>query len=721
MPYGNVVLVETYFSNEEAHFVHLSSLRCNHVFNKGLTMNDIHKDVKDFEAAGAETGVLENTLGIASYDEILTREELSNIFTLLIEEFNVDFSQFKLTTVVRQVHRLMGVNELDTLDSYYELLRNNSDALVALKNALLVNVSSFFRDTDAFEQLGKSVIAKLLQKTSEDHTIRIWSVGCSTGEEAISIAIQFFEEMEVLNIKRQIRIFATDVDDEALKIAKQGIYPSSITNDVPQHILLKYFEKDGDSYLIKSAVRRSILFARHNIMKDPAFSKLDLISCRNTLIYFIPSMQRQILSVLTCALKDYGYLFTGMSESVHGFSYYYDVVHDRSRLYCKTKRPSLKYTNTHSHLASNPFTGHSQQFRSSLYNLENNASGTVEHEQLLSYVIQSSINPQLLSVWMPPSVLIDSHGRVVYIYGDIAPFVSKVSSGRVMNYYKSFLRKSLAVVVENAIERAIETNEIIQLQNIQLSANSPSDLDKNPSLSEKGIVSENIDIRVDTLASNDFDEMFSVVTFSNYRVNSDVVLDEFKPVHREKILEYSKALKRIEVLEHELQQSREYLKLTVEELEVTNEELQTSNEELLSANEELQSMNEELNELNGDYQDQISTLETSNQDNLQLLNAANLAVIFLDIDLKIKGFTAEAGQYFNIVTQDVGRPLHHFSHQLSITELPAQLDEVLAGSTVKLTTTLANNENRQVHICLRPYKVEEKVMGVVITIYPLEF
>lgn len=664
-------------------------------------------------------------------------QNLSALFDLLQKHFGIDFSDYKLTTVTRQLQRRMAAKGVQSLESYLSVLRKNPSELEKLRCSLLIGVTRFFRDSAAFAALETKVVPDIIKASGDTETIRVWSLGCSSGEEPYSIAITFYEQMERLGIYRDIRIFATDADDMAIAKASAGVYPKSIIEDVSKERLDRYFIEHDDHFAVCSKVRRSVLFARHNIITDPPFSNLDLVTCRNMLIYFVPQMQRRVLSSITFSLKKDGFLFVGSSETLGNLSYHYQTLDERQRLYRKIKN-SQPSTASKFESGVMPDRGLALPVGRIAPSRTAQVTKPAPTPGNLPFVVHSNIVKHLLNVWMPPSMLIDSGGQAVYVYGDASRFAKKLGGGRISSDYKSMLREPLVQAVSNAIERAKRTQDLVVFRDIQLVRETPDsgqgyEYPSEPQVHrlEEQIDSgslevEFVDLRVEHLCYADFKESLFVVTFMNYRHGSgESQSTEMSALDQgEKFSEYYHSLKRIEELEGELYKSQDNLQVTVEELETTNEELQASNEELMSANEELQSTNEELHSLNeelytvnSEYQEKISQLSLLNDDYNNILNATRLAIILLDEVMIIRKFTREMTRYFSILDGDIGRPVHHFSHILEMPNLVADIARVFESNQstqaqARLKEPLQTSDTRAdaaiylsdlVNIDIRPY------------------
>jgi two-component system, chemotaxis family, CheB/CheR fusion protein len=588
-------------------------------------------------------------LHLASNEDVL-----QNIFILLKRRSEIDFSEYKQSTVARRIERRLGLNNITSLSDYYDYLQTNPREISILAKELLIGVTRFFRDQDVFTFLTKNTIPSLVRARRNDEPLRVWIAGCSTGEEAYSIAMLLIETMDALGYSRPIKIFATDIDASAITAASAGVYAATSAQEIGEERLQRFFVKTGEEYTISQRVRQMVVFAVHNLIKDPPFSNMDLVTCRNTLIYLQKTAQRRALSVLHFALRPEGVLLLGQSESLAELQSYFTVIENRHKIFRKThdtripidldnrERPSR-----HLHITPN--------VAPLLKQTRNN-----EVRQLSVLAGQA-----LIEKFAPAAIVLNEQKELVHTYGDTGDYLRKLQPGRVSMRVQDLIEPCLSVAITTAINRAQEQKTSITYQDVLLdTATTKRTLTlhvwpiENKSAPENGFViafvpDHDIDSNADTSAAG-------IITFS----------------------ERDHARQRIADLEQELQNHRESLQTTVEELETTNEELQSANEELMAANEELQSTNEELQSVNEElytvnteYQDKIQELVQINSDLDNLMRLTKLATVFLDKGLRVRRYTPAAAQFINLLPMDLDRPFSHISHQFT-SDLNLKIQEV---------------------------------------------
>jgi two-component system, chemotaxis family, CheB/CheR fusion protein len=586
-------------------------------------------------------------------DTILTDEDgLTRIFSLLRERHKIDFTYYKPSTVVRRIERRMTVNQMHELQDYVKFLQSYPREVSALYRELLIGVTSFFRDTDAYKLLEDKWLPELLREMPAGQ-IRFWVTACSTGEEAYSLAILCRECLEKIGISRDVKIFATDIDEEAILHAGGGIYPESITADLSPNLLSKYFYRKEDGFFhISRTIREMVVFAKHNIIKDPPFTHISLVSCRNLLIYLQPVLQRKVLELMNFSLLPKGILFLGSSETIGDMTDYFEAVDHRWKLY-QSKGRALKAAGRHTGEALfTPAARHRMPVMGRLPNLRQH-----EEERVSERVLQA-----IATDFFTCAFIVNDQMELQHILGEAEGFL-RFPPGKVLNDIAKIAVKDLAIPLSTGIQKVLKTREEIRYSNIRLKR-------------EEGKI-QTVQMRLKPLPEKrNQDSMVMVFieeakeTADNRKQTTTTTFDIGK-----------EAEQRILDLEQELQFSRENLQATIEELETSNEELQATNEELLasneelqSTNEELQSVNEELYTVNAEYQKKIIELTELNNDINNLLSSSDIAKIFLDENLDIRMFTHRIHDVFKVLDSDIGRPFSHISHTL---DHPALMDDIL--------------------------------------------
>jgi len=611
-------------------------------------------------------------------------KQFKTVFSLLKAQSGVDFSNYKQSTVVRRVKRRLSINQIESFKDYVKYLHQNPKEVETLYKELLIGVTRFFRDPEAFQVLKEKVLPEIFKSNSS--VIRAWVGGCSTGEEAYSIAMLFREYMEENNDYRSVKIFATDIDKNALEFASNGRFPENIAADLTPERLQKFFIKKGDVFQVAKAVREMVIFASHNILKDPPFNKIDFLSCRNLLIYLQPKMQHNVLSFFNFALKEDGFLFLGSSETVGGYANLFSPFNTKWRVYrCRGRYIPLP----------------NESFQITPVHMRRSAPGVVgqpEQVETKAGKRMDSVVEALMQRYVPPSVIIDEQRRLLHVLGDVNKFV-KFKPGKTSLNISGLVREDLAMAVETGVNRVLRENKETAYTDIKLED------DESPRY---------IDLIV-TPYEQDGERLVLVVfedTKRTYTPDTEVTPYEHD----------AQSEQRIKDLESELQYTKENLQATIEEVETTNEELQATNEELLSANEELQSTNEELQSVNeelitvnAEYQSKIQELSELNNDMNNLLSSTNIGVVFLDNDLRVRKFTPAVREQVHLMDFDIGRPITHISVNLEYNELEEDCVSVLK-SFVPVKKEVRGKSGKTYYMRIFPYVTQDKsIKGVVLT------
>lgn len=621
-----------------------------------------------------KSSIIENILE-RNYDS-LTK------ITLILRDFcGIDFSYYKGNTIIRRLERRVSINRCGSLDEYLILLSESDKEKDALFRDLLIGVTRFFRDHEAFNTISEEVIPKLLQQKGK--SIRIWSAGCSTGEEVYSLAMLIAEKIESMKVEVEVKIFATDIDRQALTIAGQGFYPDNIMADVDAILLNKYFNRVEGGYLVKENIRRMIVFATHNLLKDPPFSKLDILICRNLFIYLKSDIQVRLLSMFYYSLSPGGYLFMGSSETIGDMSEAFVPVDLKNKIYKYKEGFKPEFKKELSPMMTNGLSVNEVQTYS------NRFSPNIKSERLLE---------KILPIYMPPSIIIDSNDNILQIIGDVNKFTS-INSGKFSQNLFSILPESLGLYVSSFIRRLRKTRQSIRSENFM----------EIKDLSTYRLKLEGHCIETDK-------NIYYIIVF----IFDDLLINKSKNIGS--VILNEDFNERITSLEHELQLSREALQATIEELETSNEELQSSNEELIasneelqSTNEELQSVNEELYTVNSEFQLKIDELERLNNDMSNLINNTEVGALYLDRNLCIRKITASISKITNILPADVGRPISHIS-SFSYSE-PIMKDIMKVTESLQIIENEYKDDNGNYYLVrTRPYRVDNNAVdGILIT------
>jgi chemotaxis methyl-accepting protein methylase/signal transduction histidine kinase/chemotaxis response regulator CheB len=592
-------------------------------------------------------------------------DTLVRILGMLGAQTGVDFTLYKPSTVVRRIERRMGINQLQTLADYVQYLQQSPREVTALYKDLLIGVTKFFRDTEAFALLESKVLPELLAKHADTKTVRIWVAGCSTGEEAYSIAILVRELVARLGKPYDVKIFATDIDREAIEVASAGSYPPNISAEVSEERLRAFFTERNGFFQVNRDIREMVVFAPQNLLKDPPFTKMDLVSCRNMLIYLQPALQRRILSLFSFALQEGGYLLLGSSETVGDLSQIFEAVDAKWKLFARQPGATLA---PESALLLPP--GRERLLRSH-FTPPLLRAAAAPPRSVEDGLIQD-VQARLIAEYAPFCMVVDETGNLMHSFG-AAPAFLRLPPGRVSLSLSRLLPKELSLAFSTAQHRVLKERAPVVYHNVRLGG------------AEDPV---GYNLRVEPLPVNADRQLLLLVHLTPV---DNAVPDDDSPQRSYDCQKDQN--QRIADLELELQMTRENLQATVEELETSNEELQATNEELLAANEELQSTNEELQSVNeelytvnAEYQSKIGELTELNADMDNLLSSSEIGTLFLDGQLRIRKFTNAIGRELNLLPHDVGRPASDLGHPLlkeSVADFQAALRDESHDRTVR--------------------------------------
>jgi two-component system, chemotaxis family, CheB/CheR fusion protein len=616
---------------------------------------------------------------------------LSRIFSILRDTSKVDFTFYKPSTVVRRIKRRMTINQIHELRDYVRYLESYPQEAANLYRELLTGVTSFFRDEEAFEVLGEKWLPAVFERAVGDE-VRLWVAGCSTGEEAYSLAILCCECMEKLGKAVDVKIFATDVDRSPINQASNGVFTESLVADISPQRLSKYFIRKQDSFEIARNVREMIVFAQHNLIKDPPFTNIDLVTCRNLLIYLQPMLQRKVLEMFNFSLKGGGLLFLGTSETTGEMSEYFEALHHKWKIY--RSRGKRKLTGSISDLAG-PFdaTARLTHMRGEG---QRHTLRPHEEERILERFLQG-----ISGDYIPFAVVVNASMELRHIVGNAEGYL-RFPSGKMLNDISKIAEKELAIPLTTGIQKVLNRHEEMTYSNIYL---------------RHGNDSRVVQMRIKPLPEKRGQEPLVAVFMEETRKEANRSTE--RNAHPYDV--GKEAEQRILDLEQELQLTRENLQALVEELETSNEELQATNEELLasneelqSTNEELQSVNEELYTVNSEFQNKITELTEANND-LDNFLSSQIATLFLDENLDIRRFTSNASDIFNIIESDVGRPFSDLRHRLKGLRLWDMVHYVQRTSQVEESEAqIADGQWYLIRVL--PYQIgPEMYSGIVIT------
>ena len=627
----------------------------------------------------------------------LNKEETDfmKILSLIRTHVGEDFSYYKPKTIIRRIERRISVNQIQDTDEYIELLRHSKQECEILAKEFLIGVTQFFRDREAYEPLEQGVIPKLFSPEGSDKPIRIWSAACSTGEEAYSIAILCKEYLERHDIQADLKIFATDLDKEAVKFAGLGSYPESIVSDVSQERLQRFFLKKHESYQVNEDLRQMVIFSHHNVLTDPPFSNIDLIICRNLLIYLKPDMQQKVLGLFQYSLSDGGYLLLGSSESLSGVSDAFETIHSKWKIF-KHKSgfapPMLaNLLNVRTRLPS--------QTRAPLPDVAPSSLRVQKQEQAALY-------EQVVNYLAPAGVIVDAENTVVHFFQNSQCYLN-FPAGKANYNLLELADPQLTTILSNMLYKVRKTHSDVTFSKVKFTREGQDsflNLSAHPIQLKKG-----------------GGQGFVVIAIH------DSQADDNKAQHDEEEAESrfdynEQASERIRELERELQYREENLQTTVEELETSNEELQATNEELVSSNEELQSTNEELQSVNEElytvnsqYQEKIKELTILNNDINNLLANTQIGTLFLDSQLTVRKFTPEISKLINVMDVDIGRPFSHLTFNCDRQDLYQDVADVLE-TLVPAEREIHAHDGEWYLLKIQPYRhADRSIHGVLLT------
>jgi two-component system, chemotaxis family, CheB/CheR fusion protein len=623
-------------------------------------------------------------------DIVLAGEQtqLSKVISILNETKNVDFSCYKENTIIRRLEKRISLNRFERIEEYIKYLLSNSKEINILFNELLIGVTRFFRDEAAFNSLKSLVISKIIETTRPDKEIRVWVSACSTGEEAYSLAILFKEYMAEKNISKELKIFATDLDKNSLEFASAGFYPDNIVSDVSPERLSKYFTKKESGYQVNENIRSMIVFARQNIINDPPFSKLDLVTCRNFLIYVNTETQQKILSFFNMALNDNGYLFLGSSESLGTMAEGYKNIDTKSKIF--QKQLNYKPVVQQGMKRSSDYKNYPELLHAN--SLTRTQKGKNRFLEILF--------DQIMVDYLPPSVVIDENHDILHTINNVNDYLH-IPSGQITINLLKMLSKDNSLFVSSLIRRASKSNDEMVFENI-----------------ESKIIGKQLSISCKKITDKINSSIYYLVSFTEKDVDTGIK----RPAKTERVDVQMQYNERIDELEKELQQKSESLQATVEELETSNEELQSSNEELIasneelqSTNEELQSVNEELYTVNAEHIRKIEELTELTSDVENLLKNTQIGTLYLDQKLVIRKVNDVASKLTNIISSDVGRPLKH----LALSNFDAGLINEIEGVSRNLQAfekEVQDKTGRCFLMNIIPYRtLENAVEGIIVT------
>ena len=617
--------------------------------------------------------------------------ELETVLELLQDRTRHDFAPYKSNTQLRRIARRMAVHGIDSMTAYADFLRDNPQELDLLFKEMLIGVTSFFRDPEVWRELSDSVLPTLIERHSKDAgPLRAWVIGCSTGEEAYSLAMAFTEAVESMPACAgcELQIFATDLNADAIAAARRGRFASTIARDLPAERLARFFSERPDGYLVDKRIRDMVLFAQHDVILDPPFTRLDMLSCRNLMIYFGNALQRRLVPLFHYSLRPGGALLLGSSETVGRAQSLFSPLHPKSRLYWRSD-------NGHA-MGAVVFPTHRRP-----------SSQTATQETTLPPMntppanLQALADQLLLQSFSPSAVLVNDGGDVVYISGRTGRYLEPAAGKANWNIHvmaRPAIRAQLAV----ALRTALQEKTSVELHGLRLD-------DETTAM---------VDITVQAVTQPKSMEGMAMIVFRdvppapNRRARRTKVGDAADTAISDELI---RSREEIHALRQEMRASQEELQASNEELQSTNEELQSANEELTTSKEEAQSMNEELQTINGELQSKLDDLALAQSDMQNLLNSTDIATLFLDKDLNVRRFTEQIARVVHLREADIGRPLSELASTLLYPEMHDDVKETLRTLAFS-EKQIATNDGHWFTVRIMPYRTLANVIqGVVIT------
>ena len=617
-----------------------------------------------------------------------TQSALEKVMVLLRDHTGNDFSLYKRNTLYRRIERRMGIHQITKMARYVRYLQENSQELDLLFKELLIGVTNFFRDPAVWEELRTQVIPALLASRSPGHALRAWVPGCSTGEEAYTLAMVFREAVEALKPKASfvLQIFATDLDRDAIDKARHGVFPPNITTDVSAERLKRFFTKEDHGYRVRREIREMVIFAPQNIIMDPPFTKLDLLSCRNLLIYLTAEVQKKLMPLFHYSLTPGGLLLLGSAETVGSSTDLFASVSAKARIFKRTEtvqRP-VQVEFPASFKVGKPFGPESAQ------------------PAKTSVSLQSLADQLILRSYAPPTVLTNDKGDIFYISGRTGKYLEPAAGKANWNLF-AMAREGLRYELAAAFPKALKQKESVLLHALKVGTDGGTQC---------------VDVSVQRLDEPGPLHGLVIILFTDVAMAADTHTSK-TPAQNARLTASERELQRVRaearITHEEMQTSQEEIRSANEELQSTNEELQSTNEELTTSKEEMQSLNEELQTVNAELQAKLQELSSSSNDMKNLLDSTDIAMLFLDRHLNVRRFTHQATKIIKLIPSDVGRPITDLVSNLDDPALDADAREVLR-SLVPKEKPVSTPDGRWFSVRIMPYRtLDDRIDGVVIT------
>jgi two-component system, chemotaxis family, CheB/CheR fusion protein len=623
-------------------------------------------------------------------------EELRDIFAQLRLRTGHDFTNYKRATLLRRIERRISVKNLPDLNSYANYLQQNPEETTALLKDFLISVTNFFRDKDAFVAIERDVIPAIIKNKTPQEPLRLWVAGCATGEEAYSLAMICAEQTLNILDAPKVQIFATDIDEAAIAQAREGLYTINDAADVSPERLRRFFNKEGEEYRVRSEIREMILFANHNFIKDPPFSHVDMVSCRNVLIYLNSTAQARVMEIFHFALNAGGYLFLGSAESTDGSSELYTSYSRDYHIFKKRQAPFVR---------SYPVPESVPSFNYKSFNNNNTSLQILSQQKQKSAPITfGDLHQRLLEIYAPPSVIINEEYEILHL-SDRAGRYLQLSGGEPSQNLLKLVREELRLELRSALYQAVQRQMPFETKVVEMTIENKT---------------ENVRMQVrPAMNVDDNGPQGYILVLFDVAVGDEAptVLSSDEPMARqlEEELIRVKAQLRISNQQHEF--NAEELKASNEELQAMNEELRSAAEELVTSKEELQSINEELRTVNQELKIKVDEMTLTSNNLQNLINSVGIATIFLDRSFRVSFFTPTACELFNLIPADLGRPLSDITGRLEYEPLMADIETVLE-KLQPMEREVRTNQSRVYVMRILPYRTaEDRINGVVMTFF----
>lgn len=624
--------------------------------------------------------------------EIKNKSNLEKIIILLREQSGHDFSLYKKNTLFRRIERRKGIHQIEKIQSYVRFLQENPSEVNILFKELLIGVTNFFRDASLWDMLRDKVLPELFNNLPDRYVLRAWVTGCSTGEEAYSLAMVFKESMDKVkkNKKITLQIFATDIDHDAIEKARKGVFPISISDDISPERLSRFFNVEGEGYRINSSIREIVVFAPHNVIKDPPFTKLDILTCRNMLIYMEPELQKKLFLLFNYSLNPGGIMVLGTAETLGSHKDGFEEVDSKLKIFKRSE------TSVSTQL---------KDFPSSFYQPNKTVNEKRSSPKVVEN-IQTIADQILLQRFSPASVLVNEKGDILYITGHTGKYLEPVAGKANWNIY-AMARDTLRQELPGAFRKAIKNFAPVVLHNIKIGINGGTQF---------------VDVKIQRIESPDLVKGMVMVVFTD--VPAVIEHEGVNPIAGKRNvtfqqkgleLQLQRCYEDVQSAREEMETSQEELQSTNEELQSTNEELQSTNEELTTSKEEMQSLNEELQTVNAELQSKLSDFVRANDDMKNLLNSTEIATLFLDKEMNIRRFTDHATKIFKLRKPDIGRPFTDIVTDLIYPDISNHAKKVIS-TLIFIESAVTTLDERWFNVRIMPYRtLDDRIDGLVMT------